>query len=313
MKYEHIVRAVFGEPWAILPAMYATICEIVLYRADGGTLTAEEIQARLGAQPVRAGAGRSGAIAVLPLYGVISQRMSLMTQASGGTSTEQFGAAFQAQLADPAVSAIVIDIDSPGGSVYGVEELWATIFRARGQKPVVAVADSMAGSAAYWIASAADEIVVTPSGEVGSIGVLAEHIDMSAAAEQAGIKTTLVTAGQFKGEGHPAFPLSTEALGALQGRVNAYYDTFLAGVAKGRGVPAATVRSDFGQGRMVGAKDAVAAGMVDRVGTLQETIDRLMGRKAQAGARAEVESAPVQAQDDGDAERRQRRLRLLGR
>ena len=87
--------------------------------------------------------------------------------------TEAFGAAFDRAAADSSIGAIVLNIDSPGGSVYGVEELADKIYKARGTKPVYAVANSLAASAAYWIGSAASQLYVTPSGEVGSIGVLA--------------------------------------------------------------------------------------------------------------------------------------------
>ena len=116
MKYPDVIKAVYASPWAIRSEVLATICEILQFRATGGVLTEEEIQASFGAAPVRAGAARNGAIAVLPLFGVISQRMNLMTAMSGGTSTELFGKALQQALDDPAISTVVIDVDSPGGS-----------------------------------------------------------------------------------------------------------------------------------------------------------------------------------------------------
>lgn len=286
MKYPSIVQAVFGEPWAIRPETYAVICDLVRFRAEGGKLSEGEIQARIGAGPVRAGAARNGAIAVLPLYGVMAQRMNLMSAMSGGTSTEQFGRAFQAAMSDPGVSAVVMDIDSPGGSVYGVQELWQLVMDARGAKPIVAVANSRAGSAAYYVATAADEIVVTPSGEVGSIGVIGGHVDISKQEEMIGERVTLVSAGKFKAELSPFAPLSDEAREALQGSIDQYYGMFVGAVARGRGARAADVRTGFGQGRMVGAQDAVRLGMADRVATLDQTIARLVGRPP-AGARAE--------------------------
>ncbi len=195
-KYEQVAQLVFGEPWAIQPEKYAIICDLIRYRVSGGVLSAEDIEARIGAAPVRPGVARNGSVAVLPLYGTLGQKMGLLQSFSGGTATEQFGGAFRQAVADPNVSAIVMDVDSPGGSVFGVQELWQTIMESRGQKPIVAVANSTMASAAYWISSAAGEIVVTPGGEVGSIGVVAEHQDISGALEQEGIKPTLISAGK---------------------------------------------------------------------------------------------------------------------
>ena len=278
--YPHVARAVFNEPWALKPEMYSTICELVRFRNQGGQFTAEEVQERVGAAPIRRGAVRSGSVAVLPLYGILGQRMNLMMNISGGTSTELFGKVFREAIADPSIGAIVIDVDSPGGSVFGIVELWQTIMDARGTKPVVAVADSLAASAAYWIISAADEIVVTPGGEVGSIGVLAAHEDLSGAREHAGVKTTLISTGKKKVLGNPFEPLSEEARASIQEKVDAYYSMFISSVARGRGVQVSEVRSGFGDGDTVMAGEAVRLKMADRIGTLENAIDRLIGRSA---------------------------------
>lgn len=118
-------------------------------------------------------------------------------------------------------------------------------------------------------------MVVTPSGEVGAIGTFAYHEDVSAALEANGVKPTIIKAGDFKAETHPAFPLSEEAVTYLQKQVDASNDIFIADVARGRKVSAATVRKNFGQGRMVMAKEAVQLGMADRIGTLADEIARM--------------------------------------
>ena len=331
MQFERVLRSVFGEPWAILPSKLAVIADLVRFRAAGGHLTAAEIQDRIGAAvQQRPTAMRGGAVAVLPLHGVIHQRMNLMSEMSGGTSTEMFAQSFRAAMADDAIRAIVIDVDSPGGGVYGVDELAAEILRARGSKRVVAVANSLAASAAYYIASAAEEVVVTPSGEVGSIGVFTAHQDLSKAAEAEGVKTTLIAAGKYKVEGNPFEPLSDEARAELQSRVDAYYGLFVAAVARGRNVTAAQVRGGFGEGRVVGAREAVRLGMADRVGTLDETIGRLLGARPAAGAGVRgLSSFEIHTEDDpepvedavplvalsaeaNDALYARERLRLLG-
>ncbi|NBS98856.1 MAG: S49 family peptidase, partial [Betaproteobacteria bacterium] len=192
--------------------------------------------------------------------------------------TQQFGAALRQLLADDTVGQILIDIDSPGGSVYGVAELADEIQSARAQKPVVAIANSLAASAAYWIGCAASEFYVTPGGEVGSIGVWQAHQDYSKALDEAGVKTTLISAGKFKVEGNPYAPLDEDAQAFMQTRVDEYYTAFTRSVAKGRGVPIAQVRDAMGQGRVLGADSALAQGMVDGVASFDEVLRKM--RKA---------------------------------
>lgn len=275
MNYSHIARAIYNQPWAIMEDKLAAMVEFIDFKMRGGDFTAEEVQAKIGAAVSRPSSRTAGDVAVIPLLGVISQRMNMMTDVSGGTSTEKFTALFKQVLADPNIKAIVIDVDSPGGGISGVQELASEIFAARGQKKVVAVANSLAASAAYWIASAADEFVVTPSGEVGSIGVFAQHMDYSGAMEKEGVKSTFVKAGKYKAEGNPYEPLADDAKAALQARVDEIYGTFTKDVAKHRGVSASDVRGGFGEGRVVGAKQALDMGMVDRVATLDQTLARL--------------------------------------
>jgi signal peptide peptidase SppA len=303
--YRRIARIVREQPWAIEPAYLDLICEVLERRIAGEDLAAEDKLARItAARRAAAPVTAPGSVAVLPLSGVIAPRMGVFDDISGGTSTEGFGQAFGAAVADPNITAIVIDINSPGGSVFGVQELADQIHAARGSKPIVGVAYPRAASAAYWLGAQADELVVTPSGEVGSIGVITAHDDLSAAAEQMGVKRTYITAGKYKAEGNPFEPLGEEARQHLQEQVDAYHDKFVRAVARGRGVSLTKVREDFGGGRMVLADNALAAGMADRTGTLQETIDRLTTRQARAaGARAETE---------GDRERALARMRLAG-
>lgn len=214
---------------------------------------------------------------VLPLHGPITQRYGLMSFLFGGTSTDNFGKAFDNAINNPQVSSIVIDIDSPGGSVTGVTELAGKIRNARGRKPITAVANSLSASAAYWIGSAADSMYVTPSGDVGSIGVLALHQDMSGAYEQAGIVNTFIIAdgSPFKVEGNEYEPLSEDARNEIQQDVNDIFDVFISDVAKNRGITKSDVRKNFGQGRLVSAKKALAAGgMVDGIATLEDILTR---------------------------------------
>jgi len=261
-----------GQSWAIEPEKLHALLAVLELRAAGHGPPAEFV----AAQPRKAAS--VGSIALLPLYGLLSPRANMVAEFSGGTSLEGFTSALRAAANDPQVSAIVLDVDSPGGSVQGTLEAAAAIREARTQKRVVAVANHQAASAAYWLASQADELSVTPSGEVGSIGVLAAHVDISAAEEQAGVRYSLVSAGKYKTELSEHAPLSDEARASLQARVNGYFEQFVRAVAEGRGVALKAVREGFGEGRMVAAEQALAGKMVDRIETLDEAVGRLGAR-----------------------------------
>lgn len=277
MKYGHILLAFAHELWAMHPDKLASIVDFLAVQAAGEKFSAEEIEAKLAPATAKAVARKEGAVAIVPLRGVIANRAPMLDDisAGGATSNEAFARAFVQARDDASVKAIVIDTDTPGGAVLGTDESAQLVFSSRGSKPIIAQVNAMSASAGYWITSAADEIVVTPSGEVGSIGVYTVHEDVSAALEKLGIKRTLIGAGKYKGELASFKPLADEAIAHVQTQVDAYYGMFVDRVASNRGVASAAVRSGFGEGRMVMAKEAVRIGMADRIGTMEETLARL--------------------------------------
>jgi len=286
VKLRHLINAVVGEAWVIMPDKLAAIADVLEFQAAGGVLSPTEVAARIGSQ--KSAPTPASGIAVLPLYGLLGHRMNQVqdTSGPGGTSTEQFAAWFDSALADPAIGAIVIDIDSPGGAATGTPELAERIYRARGVKPIVAIANGLAASGAFWIACAAEAFWVIPSGSVGNIGVYGMHIDRSARNEKDGFKPTYISAGKYKVENHPDGPLTEEGQAAWQARIETIYTSFVKGVAKYRGVSADDVRNGFGEGRVLLAKDALAEGMVDRIGTLDDLLKSLAAGKPVTGARS---------------------------
>lgn len=289
MRYAHILAEVLSMPWAVHPHHLAQLAEILAFRAAGHRLTETEIEARIGAGQDRAvargGGGRVGAVAVLPILGLMLPRADAM-ETSGTVSIQQLGDAFQALVNDETVGAVVLDMDSPGGSVGGVAEFADQVFAARARKPVVALASPMMCSAAYWIGAAASELVVTPSSLVGSIGVYSAHQDVSEALAKEGVKVSLISAGDKKTLGSPFEPLSDEARAEFQARVDTFYGLFVKAVARGRGVSQKAVREGFGQGGVVNAAEAVDLGMADRVGTLDDVVASLAGGRKTSGPRA---------------------------
>ena len=279
MKHEMFIANAMRTPWAMHPDVLASYASSLVQKlaatpnADMTTIEAALAGVPRG-RPVPARSAQ-GSIAVIPLHGAIMQRAGMMELCGGGTSTDTFGAAFREALADDSISQILIDIDSPGGSVHGIGELADEIYQARQQKPVVAFANSTAASAAYWVGSAASEFYMTPGGEVGSIGIVMAHRDLSEAMAKAGVKTTFISAGRFKTEGNPTEPLSKDALDYLKSRTADYYNTFTENVARGRGVSTSAVRNGMGQARMLGAKAAKAENMADGVMTFGDVIKKM--------------------------------------
>ncbi len=283
MNHQLLVAEFLTTPWALMPERLNALAGVVTRWSAGvpaEAQTMDRIQAdRMIRESRRQAAAvqSSGGIALLPLYGVVTQRGNMVDDVSGpgSTSTQQFSSALRQLLADDTVGQILIDIDSPGGSVYGVAELADEIQSARSQKPIVAVANSLAASAAYWIGCSASEFYVTPGGEVGSIGVWQAHQDYSQALEESGVKTTLISAGKFKVEGNPYSPLDADAQSFMQSRVDDYYAAFTKSVARGRGVSVAQVREGMGQGRVLGADAALAQSMVDGVATFDDVLKKM--------------------------------------
>lgn len=285
LKYSRICRAVASMPWAIVPQRLADIVDVLTFQANGGKLSAEEIRELVEIQSASSHSRVTSAgngVAVIGLRGLISHRIEQVQDISGpgGTSVEGFRDRLRHALASNEVGSIIIDVDSPGGSVDGIPELAAEIFESRGDKPIVAVANTLAASAAYYLASQADEFVVTPSGDVGSIGVYAAHEDVSEKLTQEGRKITFIHAGKYKVEGNPFEPLSEEAHASIQESVDRHYEMFIDAVARARGVKASVVANGFGEGRVLGAQDALAEGMVDRIETLEQTVARLQGARS---------------------------------
>ena len=290
MNQQLLIAEFLATPWALMPERLNAVAA-VLARWSRNTPASEDVMQRIAADRSARearrqsnqvnGGGAGNGIAVLPLYGMVTQRGNMVDDVSGpgSVSTQQFAASLRQALKDESVSQILIDIDSPGGSVYGVAELADEIISARAQKPVIAIANSLAASAAYWIGACASEFYVTPGGEVGSIGVWQAHQDYSKAMDEAGVKTTLISAGKFKVEGNPYTPLDEDAQAFMQSRVDDYYAAFTKAVAKGRGVSIAQVRDGMGQGRVLGAEAALASNMVDGIASLDDVV-RKMRRNA---------------------------------
>lgn len=256
-------RDLFGKPWAILPEKLEAIAEMVDRHAQGVRLAPELVEKMVADRPSPRTQGN--AIGILPIFGTLHRHGDMLTEASGGSSTARLGHDFDRMVADPKVGSIILQVNSGGGSVYGIQELGDKIYVARGSKRIVAAVDPIAASAAVWLATAAEEVYVTPSGEMGSIGVLCIHKDISQAEESAGIKTTIVRTPARKAKTMPYEPLDSEAIAKTERDIQAYYESFVGAVARNRNVTSSIVENTFGGGEMLNAKDAQAVGLADGV------------------------------------------------
>ena len=271
-------------PWALEPGRMSALRALV----DAGPRSVRASRAPPRRRGVAAGT------AVLSIVGILDQREGWLTMLGLGVSCDSISAALNDALNDESVRRIVFDIDSPGGSVAGVIELADQIFAARAKKPIVAVANSLAASAAFWLGSQASRMYMSPGAEVGSIGVYVAHEDCSQALADSGVAVTLVSAGRFKTEAHPFGPLDAAAKAFMQTRVNDYHSAFTKAVARGRGVPIDAVRSGMGLGRTLGAAQAMAERMVDGVMSFGEVMSGGLGA-ARAGLAAHAPRPNVAA------------------
>ncbi len=269
--------------WAMRPeAADACVRQAALRPAPSAARLA--VQEKAAAKALRKTS--NGKVAVVPIRGYVDQRYGSYGYGYGGFSCEWGQQAIGQLLADRGVEAIVLDVDSPGGGAFGVEELGDVIHAGTKVKPIHAIANSECCSAAYWLASQATTLSATPGAMIGSIGVFVLHVDVSQALDADGVKVTLVKAGKYKAEGHPSQPLADETRDWLQECVDRLYGRFLKAVARGRGTSVNAVRTRYGEGRCLDAQQALAAGLVDGIRTLPQLLEKLGAAGSASLARA---------------------------
>lgn len=266
-------------PWAITPPMLNEIRNIYSRHLRGDKINIKDVEASIGKKLENKEQGYDliGSTAIIPVEGVIAKKMNLFMRISGGASTQLIERDIRDALNDPAVEKIILNIDSPGGTVDGTFELADFIYEQRGKKPIIAFTDGIAASAAYAIASAADAVFISgDTTAVGSIGIIAAHEDISKMEEKIGVKTTEIYSGKYKRIISLYAPLSDEGRKALQNEVDYLYSVFIETVAKFRGTTPEDVlsRMSTDSKRIFIGKQAIDAGLVDGVSTLQRLIDQ---------------------------------------
>jgi signal peptide peptidase SppA len=256
-----------GQPLMVHPVLGESLLGAYLSGAVDAPLPLVEVP---GTGPAPAGSASQGEVRVLNISGGLVNRPAPGLCDPGPVSYEAIGNALDEAVADSNVSAIVLRIASPGGMASGCFDLADRIYAARGTKPIYAMVDDFAYSAAYAIAAACDEIWLTRTGGVGSVGVVCWHVDQSEYDKKLGIKVTPIFAGARKVDYSPHLPLSEEAFNAEQAEVNRLADLFIESVATYRGLDADAVRAT--QAGCFNGPLAVAAGFADQVGTMRDLL-----------------------------------------
>ena len=281
-----------------MPTRLEEIQAIYAARVRGEEPDIAAIEARIGRPLASEPQGyevRNGA-ALIPLYGVLGQRMNLMSSMSGGTSTELFVRDVRTAAADPAVRSIIVLADTPGGTVAGTQAAADALRALRGVKPSATFVQGLMASAGVWIGSATDMVALdSGTAQVGSIGVVATHVDVSQREQAMGVKTTEIVAGKYKRAASQYGPLTETGQQVIQDQVDYLYALFVADVAANRGVSVEKVLNDMADGRMFIGQQAINAGLADQITSLEELISQLSpsaspARRAPTSARSSMDS-----------------------
>lgn len=282
-----MTRTLDCDLWVIEPTALRRLTALALSGACPIDLPDFESRVSAGTAP-----SKQKAIGLIRIHGALEARPTEVGQWLGMSSYEQIGVQFDALMADSTVSSVVLDVMSPGGMVYGASELANKIYQARGQKPVIAVANPMAASGAYWVAAAADRIVSLPSADTGSVGVIWEHADVSESYQQQGVKFTTIRSknSPYKAEGNDVEPLSDQARAHMQSRADEIYDKFVSDLSRFRGKPVEHINEHFGKGRVVDSRRALAAGMIDRIDSLQGIVSKLHEGRIKLGSTSAMDA-----------------------
>lgn len=282
LSYPHIAARLFDTPLLIEPGKLETICAAIGHRFDP-VIDWGMVDPAHARQATRSDTGYMvmDGVAVIPVEGTLVHRGSAPNASSGLTGYNKLSQWFRAAMDDSAVRSIMLDVDSPGGEVAGAFDFADEIFNARGTKPITAIAADLAASAGYLIASAADEVVVTRTGRVGSVGVVTAHANWQKAIDKAGVAITHIYAGDHKIDGNPYGPLPDAVRERIQGEIDRLYGLFVSTVSRNTGLSEEAVRAT--QALTYMGQAAVDIGFASRVSSREATFAALSDTTTMTG------------------------------
>lgn len=288
MKYPHLAARLFNTPLLVHPGKLDAIIAGMGGRLLGGAVHLDAVADSAGIAPEmfstrRGERGDTGyavtdGVAVIHASGALVHRSRMDGASSYLLGYNELAIQVEAAQADPNVHAILQVWDSPGGEVSGAFEYAQRMHALRGSKPMWAIADSMAASAAYLGGSAFEHLAVSSTGYVGSIGVVMRHVDFSRALDNDGIRVTHIFAGSHKVDGNPYEPLPQDVRADMQSEIDGLYTMFVDAVAQHRGISAESVRAT--QAQVYRGQAAVSMGLADRVATTDQLISELSAQRA---------------------------------
>lgn len=291
----HIADRVLNRPLLLHPGKAEVILHVLEGRIPLGDAALSPLtpDASRFVGERRGGLSRiDGGVAIISVIGSLVNRGAWIGASSGMTSYEGLGAQLREAASDRKVKAILLDLDSPGGEATGMFGLAEQIRAITAQKPVTAVVNDMAASAAYGLASQASRIVVSPTSLVGSIGVVLAHLDRSGELAAKGIKPTLIYAGAHKVDGNPYGPLSDAVRADLQAQVAKFYDQFVGVVAQGRGDRLNEQNARATEARTFIGQEAVDRGLADEVASFEAVLASLQSESPTRATRQSSSHGP---------------------
>jgi signal peptide peptidase SppA len=260
MKFQHILQKAYHEPWLITPGAHASIVALIETRIlDAGPRAEREGTDYCGEKVELAQMEVIDGIAHIPIGGVIGRKLTSFEKGAGAVDVLDIEKEIKQAEEDPRVRGIILDIDSPGGMVSGTPELAERISQV--EKPIFAYTEGLIASAAYWIASACDQVFATRSAEIGSIGVYIPWVDATERYKAAGLSVKVIKSGRYKGMGYPGTPLSDDQQKLLQDRVNKIAEEFYQQVRGARG----DVSSETMQGQTFDGNESLSRLLIDGV------------------------------------------------
>jgi len=258
MRHQHIINAVFGQPWLITPSAHGAIAELIRSRIldppalrEGTGVCGEQVE--LDQMEIIDGT------AIIPIGGVIARKLTSFEKGSGAVDSLDIIDELNQADSDGEVQNIILDIDSPGGTVNGTPELAEVISNL--SKPAYAFTAGQMSSAAYWIGSCCEAVFAAPSAFVGSIGVYSPIIDVSKNLEMQGVSVELIKSGKYKGAGYPGTSLTDAQREQLQARVGSIADQFISHVRSMRG----EIADSYLQGQEFSSREALDIGLIDDI------------------------------------------------